>query len=1009
MADYSLLLAEIDKYRNMAKLVDQQRMMIEDDIHTMLEKIKRVEEDARKEKEELYIRLESTPIVHGPQAKHGWPPTAGRDGSSSSMLQSNSHRIKDSIRTLPGFTEFVKNSELLEAFRQSYARDIQDYCRQNTSNLNRDFNMSATPSDGLELSEGKEKLNNLYNSFKNQKAIKQSEIKKLPHHNNTIKEDIREYEEEFATNGPYEKIGNNSKTSQESPIPAQPTRNDVASKSTKKTVSQDKHQHPPDKKDKSKSSLNELRPDLKDSFPSEVKEGLLQIPSDAHIHRYPRATGNSDLMSPETETFNPVKQRIPSASGNGQTSKSNKWLNEKDTIKANTTNKTTSLKEEDYATNFGNNVSESEDKSGFVVTPQKAPPQRNTVTSDQSQPIKTTSKKEDVLTFRKRDSASKIRFTNENETVDLGNNKDSYFDNEYSAAGVHRSNAKTNTFQEVSHRHYGDQSDVDYYQPQHAPHYIHEENHEGSDAQEYLEPYQPQSEREHADNIEGTSLDYSHTRRFTTDENFNGTGNNQGKRFRISQSSNDKFKLRSSKETNKQDSNFQKKDDNSLTMNYGTNLTAMPSANHFDGNNTFERDRTLNIMPVASSEIQKNYGFGADDISLIKKSSQKSGSGTSPTNITALLRGDTTLSGKQASGNQADVSPVNIPPHLQNVIQREDVFAARNKEMINRFDTFFKKMAIEDKEKWDDSEVDDTRMQFMKDSNIGYDEYLEAIGHKKTTNVMDTVEKTVPHKQAQMAKPNEKADSRVHQSKSISYLSDMPSRLNYDGPSIGLRIETGGGALIRDTINTIKPRETEFDSARVTTERLVSLVKSEITTEGHAVSELKTSKKKDRIESNISGSVYPKTIHESNMKSRHTYASSKNYHYQMNDPIDDEPEDEFEDEWRPENSKEMFQDEIEEDFEETVQAPNRNRFSNDNQSVSQPSEEIDEVFIDEKLIYPASTLRPTGPSSRLPSGKSNVLDSQLEDEEISLSMGTKNPGQIFKNKLSQREANNRYG
>lgn len=998
MADYSALLAEIDKYQNMARLADQQRMLIEDEIILMTEKIRRVENDARKEKEQLYNRL-ATPVLQkppqAPQGSFNWPPTLAREGSSSSLNQSYSHKIKDSIRTLPGFTEFIKNSELLEAFRQSYARDIQDYCKQNTSNLNRDINMS-TNSEALESSEGKDRFNYIYSSFKSQKQSKQIDGRKASNHNNTIKEDIREYEEDNTVTH-QDKLANASKSSVDSAMVAQQRQPE----SNRRSARTEKQETKPQKNEKKpQSAFDQLRPDLKESLQSDDREGFLQVPSDAHIHKYQRPTGNSDLLnSNEDNQFQPQGRNI---SGKEEMKAgANKWINERDPGKANTTQKTTSLREDDYATNFGNNASESDDKSGFVGTPHKTIPQRNTVTSDQSQPIKTTSKKEEVLTFRKRgDSNSKIRFTNE-ETVDMGQNKESYFDKEYSA-GVHRSNTKTNTFQEISHRNYGEQSDLD---PPHLIHgdreYILEEDHEQTEKRDDSLRDSNDREREGPENPDGTSLNYSNTRRFTTEENFN-SGANQGKRFRISQASHDRFRLRDSRESQKKDSSIQKKDDNSLTINYGTNLTAMPSANHFDGNNTFERDRTLNIAPVVSSDIQKNYGFGPDEISLIKKASKNSGSGLSPTGLT-MLRGDS-MPKRQTSAVSPDNSPANLPPHLQGAMQRDEVLANRNKEMIDRFDTFFKKMAIDEQQRWEETyEADDnTRLQFLKDSNIGYDEYLEAIGHKKTT-ALNLAEKTISHKQSKPLE-KDKTESKINQSKSISYLSDLPSKINLDGPSIGLRIETGG-ALVRDTINTIKPRETEFDSARVTTEKLMSLVKSEIP-ESQLGSNPHTSKKKGHFESGVSASIYPKTVHESNAKSKLTYASSNNFNHQVNEPIEDEPEDDFDEEWRAEASNQMFE-EPEQRYNQ--KATNRNRYSNDTASLSQPSEEIDEVFIDERLIHPSSTVRPTGHSSRAASGKTNVLDSQVDEEEISLSMGMKNPGQIFRNKLSQRGGNNRYG
>ena len=58
---------------------------------------------------------------------------------------------------------------------------------------------------------------------------------------------------------------------------------------------------------------------------------------------------------------------------------------------------------------------------------------------------------------------------------------------------------------------------------------------------------------------------------------------------------------------------------------------------------------------------------------------------------------------RQDNGPTSEDSPIQLPTHLQEVFHREEVLVNRNKEMLDRFDTFFKKMAIEDKEKWDDT------------------------------------------------------------------------------------------------------------------------------------------------------------------------------------------------------------------------------------------------------------------------------------------------------------------
>lgn len=1010
MSDYSKILADIDRYKSVAGLADQQRMLVEEEIQTVVLKIRQADEKIKREKEEMYEKLADPVSIGGKRGHMGYRPQMyeGADESvaysyASALKTSSAHQlIKDSIRTLPGFTEFVKNSEMMDAFRESYARDVKNYCRQSMGSMPKEFGGSMATSEHLDVSEGKDKLNHLYNTFKNSKEAsrKKEGPTRAANHNNTIKEDIREEEEDFATHtaqlDPRGNLGH-SADSEVSGLGNLPTRKGPSRAASRKEPSRDKEKS---------SSLSELRPDLKQSLPEEYQEGLLQIPSDAHLNIKRNLKDSSDYGRSVNDSYK---------SKENDNQPQNSWMTDREVAK-NTlnTNKTKSYREEEYATQFGRQDSESDDKSGFVVgTPHKQPPQRNTVTSDQSYPIKTTSKKDDVLTFRKKDSASKLKHTLEgsSEVMELTNVKESFFDREPGSPLIEGLSPRTNTFQDISHKNMANDSEYGRNHRREQQAYIHEEDYE--DTSQNRSP-----ESKYQEYKDASSLDYSHTRRFTTEENFNAQ---QQKAFRISQQSGDKFKMRASKEKDNLDRVLGRKD----TLNFATNLTPLPSANHFDN----PGDKTFNIQGVAASEIEKNFGFGGDEMSLVKKPSNRSGTGGTVQALQAALK-----EGRKPSQEQDRSPPFTIPDtsptfeltsNYQDTTRRDDKYAVKNKEMIDRFDDFFKKMDINDRDRWEESAgIDDTRMRFFKDSAMGYDEYLEVIaGEKKTSTVMDSADKRVPVMSQQ--KSHSKINDKVDSSK-ISYLTDMPSKFNADSQAVGLRVETGG-AHVRDTMNSIKHRDTEFDSARVTTERLVYLAQSEMPSDMDAIKG--KSRQKDKSESNVTNSVYPRSIQESNMRSRNTYATSKNYNYQVNEEIEDFEDEEFQEDWQPGLSKDIYDQEAdnihmenEADFDNETDnkihrlkySQNKNRFSNDQASYFQPSEEIDEVFIDEKLIMPGSMLRSNYEASmprRTPSGRTHAGEptmSQLDEEEISLSMGMKNPGQIFKNKLGRDCKNNRY-
>lgn len=1007
MSEYSKILAEIDRYKSVADLADQQRMLVEEEVQNMVIKIKQVDAEEKREKEELYKKLVSPaaakkPPMYKPQAQRGVEESQGYSYQSALKTSSANQMIKESIRTLPGFTEFVKNSELIEAFRESYSRDVKNYCRQSINSIPKDMGGSMANSEHMTLSDGKDKLNYLYNTFKNSKenTRKREESAKVRNHNNTIKEDIREEEEDHAYNLGHRDamerlngLGKSSETSRSSKD-APASRASGSKKATRKDQSREKV------------SLSELRPDLKESIPEDYQDGgLLQIPSDAHLN-IKKGLQNSSMYG---------KSDIDDLASEASKSKENSWVNDKQVVKNTVnTNKTKSFREEEYVTNFGRHDSDSDDKSGFVIgTPQKQQPPRNTVTSDQSYPIKTTSKKDEVLTFRKKDSGSKLKHTFEgsSEIMEFNGQGETFFEREPNSVFADGS-ARTNTFLELSSKNMAYHSEnVKNRHHQHND-YIYEEEYE--DTSQNKSP-----ENKNADFHDHSSLDYSRTRKFTTEENFHAQ---HQKPYMISQSSNDKFKLRNSKEKETLAQILTRKD----TTNFATNLTPLPSANHFDN----PGDKSLTMNGVGASEIVRNFGFEADDVSLIKKPSNRSGTGGTMQALHSALRdGRKVPRDRDSSMESPDMTPIiDLPTNMQDTFRKDDPFTTRNKEMIDRFDDFFKKMDITEKERWEESgNIDDTRMRFFKDSAIGYDEYLDVIGaNKKTTTVIDSAEKRVPilSQQKSNSKLNDKDNSKLQQSK-ISYLTDFPSRINSDSQAIGLRVEAGGGQ-IRDTMNTIKQRDTDFDSARITTERLVHLTQSELPSDHEGFNS--KSKAKD---SNVANSIYPRSIQESNMKSRNTYATSKNYNYQVNEPIEDFEDEDFEEDWQPGLSQDMHaeqHDDINDDANDTYTAYdrvkdspamkstiNRNRFSNDQNSYYQPSEDIDEVYIDERQIMPGSmfksNMQDASIQKRTPSCRTHnhePSNSQLEEDEISLSMGMKNPGQIFKNKLGRNCENNRY-
>ena len=126
-SDYASIMREIDSFKQLTREANDQRMRIEDEIGEVQERMKLLEVQAKRSREDIYKRL----MNDGPT---GHQQTAAQpnkqDKSNYYERQSAASIIKDSLKSLPGFTHFIKNSNMVEAFRMSYARDLLEHQKQ---------------------------------------------------------------------------------------------------------------------------------------------------------------------------------------------------------------------------------------------------------------------------------------------------------------------------------------------------------------------------------------------------------------------------------------------------------------------------------------------------------------------------------------------------------------------------------------------------------------------------------------------------------------------------------------------------------------------------------------------------------------------------------------------------------------------------------------------------------------------------------------------------------------
>jgi len=1209
--DYSLLMREIDNYKKLAREANDQRMRIEDEIYSVEQKIVQIEIDTKKSKDEILKRLMSDPVTTSPprgptsasthhsskpsSSNFAKPPTPKPPVDKTRLSSSSAQNlIRDSLKVLPGFTELVKDSELLDAFRVSYVRDLQEYYRMNTSTLHKEIYRSEAASESNGSSVRIE-----FNH--------KEQISRRPAHNNTIKETVKEEDEpspsaqgdlEFES---HERPFSNTLNGNIDKLDSGSRRNDdFTNNRGSKTLK--------DPKVEGKTSQNQLfaqtlgSKNVNQPSPQGNQVGqelTTQHTFDARRTLANQAYGTSNISDrpldaqtvDRTQEADTIYSRATPTSTSqqpvsGNTTQGNRWRNDNremnKTDQTNKTPKTVSLKEEDFATNFGNNASDSEDKSILPGnTPVKNPQELQRPSAAFPEAKTTSTKKEDVITFRhnSRDGkrypsattmpdnlyatlqADKVKGERPSAPQKTTHYQDSCFDrqelmttNRYAAvvdededidmntSSQQRESDRSNNYPRTTNESQGLQA---------APREIVFKDHENSNRLGSRENSKverdslanPNNQESSRDRPDSSSLDYSNTKKLT-DENFNKPSQTGSRRYRITNTSSDKYKIRGSKDDSRdtlnltkppipdnyahqnnnpslkspviRNSNDQNNFNASTSNPFGTNIYNMPSANNFDSPtpaNIFDRKSPPALNP--QQEIEKNFGFDTSDISLIKKTSNQNkqessssglqnpprsepqsrqmGSGSPSSNLREL-GGLSTIPSNAVSTRPSNL-PGTTPPLLANatpanidILAVDKAFEQRNKDMIQRFDDFFKKMQIEDQIKFKGQAehcempkleassndhgyhhgtsvneathtfvADDSRMAFFKDSNINYDEYLQRKQEKekKTGGQAANLPKGGSHHFSQVSDKNtslkdSNKEAPIKQSSGVPTQGHPPKSHH----------------LVRPGEGSIQEKERLMGSRG-------RIVDSEVA--------LETLGAEAKYESDVQHSNYPRTIKNSSAKqSRHTGSSSRgNMGYQVSEPIIDDGDyiEEGEEKWEnisaEDDEEEFAEDDLACDFDDFTPSShrkniekssssqagipqkigkpkvqnkfddsliqsqqdrnrtqnqeskdsskyNKNRFSNDNMSHDQRSEENDEVFIDEKLISPKghpNALNIPGerstvstnqqpPSRRVMSGKTEL--SQLEEEEISLSMGTRNPKEIFKNKLISKTTQNRY-
>ena len=377
--DYAGIMREIDQFNKLTREANDQTHMLEDQIIEFQQKIYQVEVDSQRAREEMIKRMINDDVLKQPAGRSGSrgkpanappqqvaahskpacnpakPPIDSKSRGNTSSLHT---LIKESMRTLPGMTEFVKNSELLERFRQSYAKDLQEYYKMNSSNIRRELiDKSDTPG----LSSYSEVNSQLYQAS-GVKGYRSGEHGNLGH-NQTIKE-----ADEFDEDGGRMNVTSKDTSRPPSVISNRPkevsTTDRRGSQHTAQEVSEPKDTPGWDEK---------IESDLESKLEAGLLRNLKREKSAAEgtaepaIKLLTKVVSNISQKGPSS----PPKQTSELNPDETPKTQENKWITKAGNVnkaQTNTTHKTTSLREEDYATNFGQNDSDSGDVTPKVRT-----------------------------------------------------------------------------------------------------------------------------------------------------------------------------------------------------------------------------------------------------------------------------------------------------------------------------------------------------------------------------------------------------------------------------------------------------------------------------------------------------------------------------------------------------------------------------------------------------------------------------------------------------------------
>ena len=777
-SEYAQIMRDIDNYKMLVREANEQRMRIEEEIGEVQTKIHNIEIDSKRNKEELYRRLLETPTAPQPSSFQK-PPNPNHLNSEKSLKdrtrieQSNISRqsaqqmIKDSMRTLPGFTELVKNSEMYEAFRVSYAKDLQEYYKFNTSNLNRDINQSNNKSEVISSHSGSKADHKRRDSGLKNKDNYNYTIKETPYENEDDRSSVYSetmHRDEYLSTPLNDQIIAQSEISysndQNGGILNVPSDAHMhRARPTRDSIPTDDVRGHPSRWEKRRMSANRGNSDQNvkmsdsDSIPkayNQIRDKELILPRDGKI------AGDTDLMekqvygilqSPEKgksdqSAIDGFKQRnIPKRTPEEGTKKDIS-LNEGNKV----ISKTMTIKEDDFATVFGNNISDSEGLSELRVTPNK--PFLERPTSKTTTEKGSGTKREETLTFRPKDTPNKhspnrdfYEDSNRNPIQsDLGyeeeskrnmttaTDKNEMIEDEYivdefeeihdteskntpNQFGVISNQTNTCTFrQNQSIDEEDDQIDIreDFIEESHKSisrsdeennkDFIHEQYYGTDNKIRNKTSGTIQTHASKKQNEAESLLDYSNTRKMTNTEeafgsnlkqayntsknNNNNTGGSNSRNFRISVGSKDRFRNRESRDEGA-----------SINTNMNDNSKRSPADetsiirnfnNNVRGLNNFENPASTNIFDRERYTPHNNNNEIEKNFGF-------------DTSDISLLKKDSKNS--DSAGNNMNKKNSNTVKEKGKAGERdeeEDFFSVRNKEMINRFDEFFNKMKIQD-------------------------------------------------------------------------------------------------------------------------------------------------------------------------------------------------------------------------------------------------------------------------------------------------------------------------